>query len=182
MLSGFHNQDALESQAITQEEAAGVVKLWADEQRSAPALPGATTIGDVAEGLDITPARAYELLREVRSKKAALQELPATFPSSPAASPLTILSILAVSMLVVSLLFVGGGLIMMIAGLMLLISLLASRRWGYAAIAAVVFFGLISYAFLARSADRPAAVVAPTSEAPAPPPNPPMPAPPPLPR
>src|SRR6266513_911366 len=96
--SQFQNPEELEAERLTQEEAAQVVKLWADQQRDSA---DSTTLGAIAEGLDIPPAKARALLDEVRGNKRTLQELPVTFASSPPASPLATLSVFALGMFLI---------------------------------------------------------------------------------
>ncbi len=73
--SQFHSPEELESDRMTDAEAAEVVRLWAENQRAAPPALRSTSIQDVAEGLDIAPERARAILKEVRQSPMTLQEI-----------------------------------------------------------------------------------------------------------
>lgn len=158
--SRFENEEQPESVSMTQTEAAEVVKLWAEKQRQEIGRPGFTSVKDVAEGLDIPAEQAQALLDEVRGKREAFRELPVSFPSSPPGSALATVSLFALGLLLIGFLLKAAS-FSIFAGLILLVALLASRKWGLAALALVAGFILILGTFSYVRQKAPVAISAP---------------------
>ena len=62
----FQDEEALEAQRMTNEEAEAIVRLWAERER----LSSLPTVQDVADGLQIPAQEAAALLLEVRATRA----------------------------------------------------------------------------------------------------------------
>jgi len=152
--SQFHSPEELESDRMTDAEAAQVVRLWAENQRAAPPVLRSTSIQDVAEGLDIAPERARAMLQKVRQGPKTLQEISVPVRAQPHPAFFTALSLLAAGLLVFSM-AMGSWSMSVMAIIALLSALIMSRRLGLAALALLSL--VLLYGLFARSSVRPPA-------------------------
>ena len=176
--SYFQNPEELEADRISEEEAAQVVKLWAEKERQAPPAHTTASISDLAEGLEISPERARSLLQEVRESRGSLREIPAPYSPAPSGNYFMTIALLAFGVAMISLIM-GSPWILLIASTGLAGSLFALRKWSLALVSLFLIVGIAL--FYARGtvqqtppAMAPPPIMEPRLPAPAQPPPPPV--------
>ena len=176
----FENQEELESDHMTQTEAAEVIRLWAQKQRDAATRSSSPTIHDVAEGLEIPADEARGLLLQVRdqSSTAILQGRPAERDNGPLLAATA--SFAAATILLSALIGTPSWFALLASGILLAL-LVKMRRYSFAALALFLLLALyVGVSRVQTAAEPPAAIkmeAPPSIPPPPPPPAAPMPSP-----
>src|SRR5687767_11562020 len=132
--SYFQNPEELEADRLSEEEASQVVRLWAEKERQAPPDHTSSSIGDLAEGLDIPPERARALLQQVREGRETLREIPTPAVPAPSGNYFIAIGLFAFGIAIMSLIN-GSPWFLLMASIGLVGSLFALRKWSLALVA-----------------------------------------------